>query len=205
MLQAQEVAGHVFDLPAFLGADLFSFRATARAGALFRAQLVDVRGDREVHKVRQGASAPAPLHPRQFVDRLARRHLVGRQGFLRPFLAEGQQRLPQLLAGFQPVGAWTVVPLLVALQLQLQTEIFEVELIGALGLLRGERGFFLRQGGLRFRVLRVLGGTLLGAIALGLRRPQQGFQRGGVFGQVRGFGGRHTSLDVVILTWLLAR
>jgi hypothetical protein len=51
----------------------------------------------------------------------------------------------------------------------------------------------------------VLSGTLLGAIALGLRRPQQGFQRGGVFGQVRGFGGRHTSLDVVIVTWLLTR
>jgi len=69
------------------------------------------------------------------------------------------------LAAFQPVGAWTVVPLLVALQLQLQTEIFEIEFISTVGLLRGE-------GGLRCRALRVLGGPLLGAIALGLCRPQ---------------------------------
>jgi len=33
------------------------------------------------------------------------------------------------------------------------------------GLLRGERGFFLRQSGLRFRALRVLGSPLLGAIS----------------------------------------
>ena len=164
-----------------------------------------MRGDREVRKVRQGASAPAPLHPPQFRGRLARGGgFVGRSGFLRPFLAEVEQRLPQLLAGFQPVGAWPVVPLLVALQLQLQTEIFEVERIGALGLLRGERGFSCARAACA-SAPRLLGGPLLGAIALGLRRPQQGFQRGGVFGQVRGFGGRHTSLDVVIVTWLLTR
>ena len=117
MLQAHEVAGHVFDLPAFLGADLFSFRATARAGTLFCAQLVDVRGDREVRKVRQGASSPAPLHPPQLGGGLARRgdRFRGNR-LLRQFFTEVQQRLPELLAGFQPVGPRAVVPLLVALQ-----------------------------------------------------------------------------------------
>jgi hypothetical protein len=196
MLNPLEAARHVFDLPALLGANLLALDATARAGTLSGAQLVDVRGDREFLEVRQGTSAPAPLHPPQFVRGLARRRLIRRNRFLRQLLAEGEQRLPDLLARLQPVGARPVVPLLVALQLQLQTEILEVERVGTLDLARGQGGFFLGQG-------FVLGGALLGAIALGERRPQPLFRRGGVVGQGRGFGGRHTCLDVVIAIWLL--
>jgi hypothetical protein len=50
----------------------------------------------------------------------------------------------------------------------LQTQILEIEIVGALPLLRGPRG--------------LLSGALLGAVALDLRRPQQLFQRGGIFG-----------------------
>lgn len=158
----------------------------ARSGG---AQLVDVCGAREVLKVRQGAPASAPLHPPQFVDRLVRRHVDGSLWFQRQCLAEGEQRLPQLLPRFQPVRPRPVAPLLVALQLQLQTQILKVESVGTLGLARGERS-------LRYR-------ALLGVIALGPRRPQQRFQRGGVIGQVRGFRGGHTSSDIVIVIWLL--
>ena len=63
---------------------------------------------------------------------------------LRPFLAEGEQHLPESLADFQSVGAGPVVPFLVAFQLQLQSQVVEIEVVGALCLLRRERGFCLR-------------------------------------------------------------
>ena len=85
--------------------------------------------------------------------------------------------MPELPTGFQPVGARPVVPLPVALQLELETEIFKIECVGTLRLLHCERGFCLGQS-------FVLGGTLLGAITLGPCRAQQLFQRGKVFRQV---------------------
>jgi hypothetical protein len=61
---ALEVPGKVLDLPALLRADLLPLLAAARAGALFPAQLVDVRGDRQILEV---ASARLPL--RRFTRR----------------------------------------------------------------------------------------------------------------------------------------
>jgi len=169
VLDALEAPGHVLDLPTLLRADLLALDSAARAGALCGAQLVDLRGDRQVLEVRQVASSPAPLHPPQLRGRFVRRgRVIRRDRFLCQFLAEGEERLPKLLAGFQLVGTRPVVPLPVAFQLQLQTQVFEIECVGTLGLLRREGGFGLGQG-------LVLGGTPLGAIPLGPCRSQQFF------------------------------
>jgi hypothetical protein len=117
VLKALEVPGQVLDLPALFRADLFTFLAAAGAGALCRAQLVDLRGGRQVLEIRQSAPTPPPLHPPPFPGRLARRRgLLRGHRLLRQFLAEIQQRLRQLAGRFQPVRARPVVPLLVALQ-----------------------------------------------------------------------------------------
>jgi len=52
MPQALEVAGKVFDLPAFLAADLLSPLAAARTASLFCSQLIDVRADRKMVEIR---------------------------------------------------------------------------------------------------------------------------------------------------------
>ena len=67
VLDALEVAGIVFDLPALVRADLLALGSAARAGALFRAQFVDVRGDGEVLEVGEIAPALAPPHAPQFL------------------------------------------------------------------------------------------------------------------------------------------
>jgi hypothetical protein len=63
VLEALEVAGQVLDLPTLLGANLFSFRAAARAGALGSAQFIDVGGHGQVGKIGQRPPSPPPLHP----------------------------------------------------------------------------------------------------------------------------------------------
>src|ERR1035438_683974 len=45
-------------------------------------------------------------------------------------LGEPQQQLRQFALGLQLVRTWTVVPLLVASQLYLQTQIFDVQIVG---------------------------------------------------------------------------
>ena len=141
MLNALEVAGQVLDLPALLRArSLFAPRPQHGQARSFRAQLVDLRADRQVLEVGQRAPSPAPLHPPPLAaGSLAAATSSGWTGFLLQFFAEVQQRLRQLAARFQPVRPRPVVPLLVALQLQLQTQRLHVEIVGALPLLRAAR------------------------------------------------------------------
>ena len=121
MLNALEVPGQVLDLPALLRADLLALPSAARAGPLFPAQLVDLRGDRKILEVGQRAPSPPPLHPPPLArGRSPRGNILRVDRFLLQLLAEVQQRLRQLAARLQPVGARPVVPLLVTLQLQLQ-------------------------------------------------------------------------------------
>lgn len=48
MLNAFKVAGEILDLPALRSADLRPLQTTAGAGALLRAQLMNLRGDRKI-------------------------------------------------------------------------------------------------------------------------------------------------------------
>jgi hypothetical protein len=52
MLQALEVSGEVFDLPALLASDFFSLLAAARAASLFCWELIDVRADWKMVEIR---------------------------------------------------------------------------------------------------------------------------------------------------------
>ena len=80
-----------------------------------------------------GAASPAAPRSRA---QLRRGNILRVDRFLLQLLAEVQQRLRQLAGRLQPVRARPVVPLLVALQLQLQTQLLHVEIVGALALLR---------------------------------------------------------------------
>ena len=52
MLQALEVSGDVFDLPALLVADFLSLLAAARTTLLFCGELIDVRADWKMFEIR---------------------------------------------------------------------------------------------------------------------------------------------------------
>ena len=108
----------MLDLPALFRADLLALDAAAGTGPLLRAQLVDMRGDRKIFEVRQMPPALAPLHPPQFFFRFRmRRNILRVDRLLIQLFGEVQQHLRQIALRLQPVGARTVVPLLVALQL----------------------------------------------------------------------------------------
>src|ERR1019366_3478310 len=70
MLDAFEVAGKIFHLPALIGTNLLALDTAARAQALFSVQFVNVRGNWKVFEVSQIAppqarcahSAPYPKH-----------------------------------------------------------------------------------------------------------------------------------------------
>src|SRR5450631_2767779 len=201
MLDAFEAPGKVLDLPALLRADLLPLPSAAWTGPLFPAQLVDLRGYRQILEVDQRAPSRPPLYPPPLARGLSSLGNILRvDRLLLQLLAEVQQRLRQLAARLQAVRPRPVIPLLVTLQLQLQTQILHVEIVGALPLLRRPRRFLPRQGFLRFRPLGVLVGPLLLAVALGPRCKQQCFQRRGVFrqGGKRWVKGRHITLDVAI-------
>jgi hypothetical protein len=118
MLDALEVPGKVLDLPTLLRPDLLALDSAARAGPLFPAQLVDLRGHRQILEVDQRAPSRPPLHPPPLGRGLTPRgNIVGVDRFLLQLLAEVQQHLRQLAARFQPVRARPVVPLLVTRQL----------------------------------------------------------------------------------------
>ena len=157
----------------------------------FPPQLVDLRGYRKILEIDQRAPSRPPLYPPPLGRGLSPHGSILRvDRFLLQLLAEVQQRLRQLPARFQAVRPRPVVPLLVAFQLQLQTQCLHVEIVGTLSLLRRPRGLLV--------------GPLLLAVALGQRRKQQGFQRRGVFrqGGKRWVRGRHITLDVAIRMWL---
>jgi len=52
MLQALEMAGNVFDLPALFAADFLSLLAAARAASLFSREIIDVRADWKMFEIR---------------------------------------------------------------------------------------------------------------------------------------------------------
>ena len=52
VLDTFEMPRNVFDLPALLAADFFALDAAARTESLFRRQLIDMRADRQIFKVR---------------------------------------------------------------------------------------------------------------------------------------------------------
>jgi hypothetical protein len=63
MLNALEVTGKIFDLPALVGTYFFALLTTARARPFHCAQLVDMSGDGEIFEVGKLTPALAPLHP----------------------------------------------------------------------------------------------------------------------------------------------
>jgi hypothetical protein len=149
---------------------LLAHPSATRVGPLFPAQLVDLRSDREILEAGQRAPSPPPLHPPPLGrGRSLRGNILRVDRLLLQFLAEVQQRLRQLATRLQPVRPRPVVPPLVALQFQSQTQILQVQVVSALPLLRRPRG--------------VLVCTLLLAVALGQRHKQQRLQRRGVFRQ----------------------
>jgi hypothetical protein len=140
MMKALEVAGMILYLPTLLCADFLPLRTTAGASPLFGAQLVYMRGDGEMVEVGKMPAPFAPLHPAKFffwwgfgwniagVDRLALQ-----------LLGECQQQLCQLVGRTQLVGARTVAGLLIAVQLYLQSQNFQVKIV-ALAQQRGNHG-----------------------------------------------------------------
>ena len=138
MMDALEVAGEVFDLPALLGANLLPFDSAARAHPLLRAQLVNLRGDRKIFEVLKPAPPLAPLDTPQLFFRLGvRRNIAGVDRLAVQFLSEAEQHLRQLALRLQPIGAGAIVPLAVSLQLYLQAQVLDVQIVGALRLLMG--------------------------------------------------------------------
>ena len=132
-MNAFKVAGEVLDLPALLGADLFALDPAARAGPLLRAQLVDVGGDGEVFEVGQVPPAFAPPHAPQFIGRFRRRwNILGVNRLAVHLPGEVEQHLGHFRAGFEPVRARAVIPLLVALQFLLQAQHLDMKVFGAL-------------------------------------------------------------------------
>ena len=58
-----------------------------------------------------------------------RRNVVRVDRLAIQFLAEAEQQLGQIACRLEPVCAWPVVPLLVAVQLYLQAQVFDVQIV----------------------------------------------------------------------------
>jgi len=134
------MAGKIFHLPAFVGADLLALNAAAGAGALGRAQLVDMSGYGKVFEVGKIPTSFAPLHAPKFFLRLGmRRNIVRVDRLVIQFLSEAEQQLGQIACRLQLIRMRPVVSLLVAIQLYLQTQIFDLQIV-ALTLKLGDQG-----------------------------------------------------------------
>src|SRR5579875_2937401 len=144
MLDALEAAGNILDLPAFFGAVFFALHAAAGAGALLRAQFINVRGDGEMFEISEGTPPFAALDSPPLLSRFDVRGNISRvDGLALQSFREFQQHLRHLAAS-EPVRTRPVVPLLITLQRQLQTQILKLQLlilhlqfVGALLLLIG--------------------------------------------------------------------
>ena len=66
MMDAFEVAGKIFHLPAFVRADLLALDAAAGAGPFSCVQLVDLGGYRKIFEVGKITPSLAPLHAPKF-------------------------------------------------------------------------------------------------------------------------------------------
>ena len=163
MMDAFEVAGKIFHLPAFVCADLFALDAAAGTGPFSRIQLVDLGSYRKIFEIGKIAPSFATLHAPKFFCRFAARWNVVRVNRLAiHLLGEVEKHLRQITRGLQTIGARAVVPLLVSLQLKLQPQIFKLKIVGTPGLLFGKLILF---------------------VAFTHQRDQHGFQRLAVIGQ----------------------
>jgi hypothetical protein len=120
MLNALEVAGKIFDLPALVGAYFFALLTTARAQPFHCTQLVDMGGDREIFEVGKMTPALAPFHASQLLFRVWRGWEVAWMDWLViHLLGEIQQQLGQFASRSQTIRAGPVIPFLISLQFQL--------------------------------------------------------------------------------------
>src|ERR1017187_7235151 len=118
MMDAFEVAGKIFDLPAMVRADFLALDAAAWASPLLLAQLVDTGGYRKIFEVSEVTPSLAPLHTSKFFCRFAVRwNIVRINRFAIHLLGERQKHLRQITRGLQTISARTVVPLAIPLQL----------------------------------------------------------------------------------------
>ena len=108
----------------------------ARSAALNSCTLGSCGKIFEVSKI---APSLAPLHaPKLFCWFGARWKIVRINRLQVHLLGEVQKHLCQIARRLQTIGTRAVVPLAISIQLQLQTKIFNVEIVGTLGLLFGK-------------------------------------------------------------------
>ncbi|HET8636543.1 MAG TPA: hypothetical protein VFL96_06815 [Acidobacteriaceae bacterium] len=94
-----------------------------------RAQFINVRGDGEIFEIGQGTSAFAALDSPPLLARFGVRGNISQvDGLVLQSFRKFQQHLRHLPAASQPVRARAVVPLFIALQLRLQTQILNLQL-----------------------------------------------------------------------------
>jgi len=169
-MDAFEVAGKIFHLPAFVRADLFALDAAAGAGTFCRVQLVDLGGYRKIFEVGKITPSLAPLHASKFFRRFGAGWKIVRVNRLAiHLLGEVQKHLGQITRGLQTIGARAVVPLLVSLQLKLQPKHLDTQLVASPGLL--------------FRTPLVFISASLFVVTLPHQRAQHSFQSLAVIGQ----------------------
>ena len=107
-----------------------------------------MRRDRQVFEVGQMAAALAPTNsPQYFVRLRMRRNITRVDRLLIQRFGENEQHLRQVACRLQPIGARTVVPLLVAIQFYPQTQVLDVQIIGVVFL-----GVVLQQQRTHYRL-----------------------------------------------------
>jgi hypothetical protein len=117
MMNALEVTGKVFHLPALIGTNLLALVAAGGTRPLSAIQFVDVRAYREVFEVGKMAPALARLNPSQLLSWLGmRRNVVRVERFAVQFFGRAEQQLRQLGCRLQPVCARAILLPLVAIQ-----------------------------------------------------------------------------------------
>lgn len=96
MMDPFEVARKIFNLPAFVRADLFALDAATGTCSFSRAKLVDLRGHRKIFEVGKIAPALAPLHAPKLFCRFAALWKIFRINRLQiHFLGEDKKHLCQ--------------------------------------------------------------------------------------------------------------
>ena len=156
-MQTLEVAGKILNLPTLIRADLLARQTTARTSAFRLAQLIDMRRDRKIFEVGKIAPALATLHAAQLFGWLLRmRKIVCVDRLLIQVFGEVQQHLRYILVGLQTIRPWTVIPLLVTLQLKLHANKLYLQLLRLLALCIAFRQQFQHKRAQRRAVFRQL-------------------------------------------------
>jgi len=129
-MDALEAPRNMLDLPAFFLPDLLALHTAAGTGTFLWAQLMNLRRDRKVLEVGQVPPALAPPHAPEFLIVFGtRRNILGVDGLLVLRLSEAQQHLRQVAGRLKKICKWPVIPIHVASQLYLQTQILEVQIV----------------------------------------------------------------------------